>query len=390
MSDYYRDRCRHGGIFSNNFINFWWNRQVITNQYGRPGRAAAQWGDDTIEGDLSLEELGDNIRDQNSDNAANRFLDDEYYASKVFDLEDIDVPLLSVANWGGISLHLRGNVEGYTYAGSRNKWLRFIVGRHDLPFYYKEEVELQLGFLEAFLKDNDYAGWKSGQIPPVSLCLRKGDVGFNNPEGEKSFRRRQESEWPIARTLYTKYYLTPSLVWTDTAPQVSSKTRLSYKAFGSPTDSHMLQFTTAPATSQYEVTGHAVAHLNVSVGSAALPPPTDLDMDLFVTLRHLSAAGTEIYYTGSSGDAVPVTKGWLRVSMRKVNEESPRHREYLPRREYRSVDVLPVENDEVYSCAVELWPTNVVVQEGESLIFEVASEDTQGAGLFKHSSPADR
>ena len=44
MSDYYRDRCRHGGILSNAFIKFWWNRQVITNQYGRPGRAASNWG----------------------------------------------------------------------------------------------------------------------------------------------------------------------------------------------------------------------------------------------------------------------------------------------------------------------------------------------------------
>lgn len=33
MSDYYRDRCRHGGILSNHFIRFWWDRQVITNQY---------------------------------------------------------------------------------------------------------------------------------------------------------------------------------------------------------------------------------------------------------------------------------------------------------------------------------------------------------------------
>ena len=43
MSDYYRDRCRHGGILSNAFISFWWNRQVITNQYGRSGRAASNW-----------------------------------------------------------------------------------------------------------------------------------------------------------------------------------------------------------------------------------------------------------------------------------------------------------------------------------------------------------
>ena len=69
MSDYYRDRCRQGGIFANGFIKFWWNRQVITNQYGRPGRAQAGFGEDTIEGDLSEEQRADNCRDQNVDNA---------------------------------------------------------------------------------------------------------------------------------------------------------------------------------------------------------------------------------------------------------------------------------------------------------------------------------
>lgn len=109
MTDYYRDRCRHGGIFSNSFIKFWWNRQVITNQYGRPGRAASKWGEDTIEGDLPDDVLAQNRNDQNTDNEKNRFLDDEYYASKEFNLEDIEVPILSVANWGGILLHLRGS-----------------------------------------------------------------------------------------------------------------------------------------------------------------------------------------------------------------------------------------------------------------------------------------
>lgn len=107
MSDYYRDRCRHGGILSNSFISFWWNRQVISNQYGRPGRKAANWGPDTIEGDLSEEEREGQRRDQTRDNVTNRFRDDEYYASKDFSLADIKVPLLSVANWGGILLHLR-------------------------------------------------------------------------------------------------------------------------------------------------------------------------------------------------------------------------------------------------------------------------------------------
>lgn len=74
MSDYYRDRCRPGGILSNGFIKFWWNRQVITNQYGRPDRSRSKWGEDTIEGNLSPEELVANCRDQNIDNEGESFI----------------------------------------------------------------------------------------------------------------------------------------------------------------------------------------------------------------------------------------------------------------------------------------------------------------------------
>ena len=187
MSDYYRDRCRHGGILSNEFIQFWWERQIVTNQYGKGGRAARKWGPDTIEGDLSEEELKNNRQDQNIDNAANHFRDQPYYASKEYNKEDIVVPLLSVANWGGILLHLRGNVEGWVGAGSDLKYLRFITGRHDLPFYYKEEVEVQKSFLDAFLKDDDRVGWSvPGKLPAVDVVLRKGDVGFNNAQAEKA------------------------------------------------------------------------------------------------------------------------------------------------------------------------------------------------------------
>lgn len=79
MSDYYRDRCRPGGILSNGFIKFWWNRQVITNQYGRPGRASSKWGEDTIEGDLPADELMANCRDQTIDNESKSSLDVSLY-----------------------------------------------------------------------------------------------------------------------------------------------------------------------------------------------------------------------------------------------------------------------------------------------------------------------
>lgn len=94
-------------------------------------------------------------------------------------------------------------------AGSNFKYLRCITGRHDLPFYYKEEVEVQKSFLDAFLKGEDKEGWSvPGKLPPVNLCLRVGNPGVNNPPAElAAFPRREEWEWPIARTVYTKFFL---------------------------------------------------------------------------------------------------------------------------------------------------------------------------------------
>ncbi|KAI0105867.1 X-Pro dipeptidyl-peptidase protein [Daldinia grandis] len=393
MSDYYRDRCRHGGILSNTFISFWWNRQVVTNQYGRPGRAARNWGYDTIEGDLSEEELRANRRDQNEDNAAHHFLDEEYYASKDYNMSDIKVPVLSVGNWGGILLHLRGNVEGYLNAGSQHKYLRLITGRHDLPFYSKENVEMQKSFLDAFLKGHDTEGWSTGAAPKVGLVLRKGDVGYNDPEAEKQYRHRYEEEWPIPRTKYTKYFLTADKQLSEaTALPSSSSTEssISYRAPGSLKDLQAVQFITAPFAEEAEFTGHVVVHLNVSASSLPEKTTNPSEIDLFVTLRHLDAQGKEIFYTGTAGDPVPVTKGWLRVSLRKVADKHPRHRAWRPHREYRSTDVLPVESGVVYAVDVEVWPTNVVVGKGHRLVLEVSSGDTQGAGLFEHNSEEDR
>lgn len=401
MSDYYRDRCRHGGILSNAFIRFWWNRQVITNQYGRAGRKDKNWGPDTLEGNLPESELAANRQDQTVDNQVHRYRDDAYYASKEYDMADIQVPLLSVGNWGGILLHLRGNIEGFVHAGSSRKFLRMITGRHDLPFYYDEEVEIQRSFLDAFLKGDDRMGWtEEGKVAPVSLVLRKGNVGFNNAEKERAYGRREETEWPLARTQYTKFFLTQDQALTNPAAGVgeaestpippTKQTKLSYRALGSIDNPALLQFTSPPFEAETEITGHVVAHLNISV-SPDPAGPTPSDIDLFLTLRYIGPNdGNEVFYTGTAGDPVPLTKGWLRLSLRKVDTEHRKHRSWLPHRNYTSRDILPVIQGEVYAVDVEVWPTNVIVEKGGRIVLEVASGDTQGSGIFLHDDPVDR
>jgi predicted acyl esterase len=318
-------------------------------------------------------------------------MDDDYYSSKDYNMADIKVPLLSVGNWGGILLHLRGNVEGYMNAGSERKYLRFVTGRHDLPFYSAENVELQKSFLDAFLKGQDVMGWSTGVAPRVGFVVRKGDVGFNDPEAEKAYPYRFERDWPLLDTEYTKFYLTSTMELAPDRSQTQNSSQVSYRALGDLKNPQTVHFRTKPFPKETEFTGHIVVHLNISAtkdqDSSSSGPS---DIDLFITLRCLTPDGKEILYTGTVGDPVPVTKGWLRVSLRKINEKSPRNTFWHPHREYLSTDESSIIPGEVYPVDVEVWPTNVVVEKGGKLVLEVSSGDTQGAGLFEHNSVEDR
>lgn len=346
---------------------------------------------DTIEGDLGDDELRANCHDQNIDNRENRFLDDDYYSSRDYDLSDIEVPMLSVGNWGGILLHLRGNIEGFMNSRSRHKYLRLITGRHDLPFYTKECVDLQRSFLDAFLKDIDPLGWTRDEQPKIGYKVRVGDVGFNNATAEAAYPTRYAKDWPLPGTKYVKYHLTSTRRLTESVPEDENEnTQLSYRALGNLRNQHLVQFESQPFKEVVEFTGHVVARLNVSITADPDTGSEPSDMDLFLTVRHLSASNEEVLYTGTVGDPVPVTKGWLRVSLRTVNGNNSRHQFWHPHREYKSTDCAPLTPGSVYTVDVEIWPSNVVMSPGDKLLFEISSGDSQGAGLFEHNSQEDR
>lgn len=265
-----------------------------------------------------------------------------------------------------------------------------MTGRHDLPFYYKEEVEMQKSFLDAFLKGQDSLGWTRHVQPRVRLVLRRGNVGFNDPKAEKAYLERPEEDWPIPRTAYTRYYLTRTQRLTISPESPSPHTKITYQAPGSLDSQELVLFKSQPFEQEVEFTGHLVAHLNVSATPTNEVSPPPKEIDLFLTVRHLDADEKEVFYTGAVGDPVPVSKGWLRVSLRKVNEKNTRHAPWHPHREYLSTDIDHIEPGKIYSVDVEIWPTNVVMLVGDVLVFEVSSGDTQGSGIFEHNSPHDR
>ncbi|KAI8315831.1 hypothetical protein K4K59_000769 [Colletotrichum sp. SAR11_240] len=286
MSDYYRDRVRHGGILSDKFIKFWWENGVSPNQYGKPGRAARDWGDDTVDGDLDEDTLRQNRRDQTVDTAVHRFRDEEYYRTRDFDVEAIETPLLSVANW--VRVPPKRSTPNYIYMENAD-----LVTRVVYSYTYEE-----MSWAGCVLAPNEKLA-----IQPSETTI---SVSYDAMDGDPiSFR-----------------YKTPALL---------------------------------------EITGHIVAHLTVSASRkpARDSPPTDID--LFVTLLKINVNGQEVFYTGTMGDPVPIVK-----------------------------DVQPVKENEKYAVDVEVWPTNVVLEPGETLVLEIAGHDTQGVGSFSHGHAKDR
>jgi predicted acyl esterase len=375
-SDYYRELCRHGGILSD-FLASWYPRQVASVQHGVGVRGAksAVTGELVAGPDTLPDETSKKNRADIPGEAKRRRFVDAYYESRTAKFADIETPLLSAANWGGMGLHPRGNFEGYLRAGSAQKWLEVHGDTHFTHFYSNYGEALQKRFFGHFLKGED-TGWE--QQPRVALNIRH--------PGE-TFVLRAETEWPLARTQWTKYYLQPDFGFAPQAPSASAA--LTYDTTGDG-----LSFSTPPLKTPLEITGPVAAKLFVSSETT--------DADLIVVLRVFDPAGKEVTFIGSNDPRVPVGLGWLRASHRKLDPQRS-----LPYRPWHSHDEawpltpgVPVELD------VEILPTSIVVPPGYRLALTVRGKDYEvdgtdialpnapypmkGVGPFLHIDPDDR
>lgn len=345
-ADLYRDGVRHGGILTSFWIR-WFPVQVsaVQNGLGTRGRINHNTGE-PIAGPLTLspEEMGKNIANLPEQQRQSRFASDAYFAGRTPKLEDIDVPVLSRGNWGGIGLHLRGNTEGFMRAGSRQKWLEMHGDTHWTEYYTPRGRELMRRFYDHFLKGEDN-GWD--KEPPLLLNIRH--------PGEK-FVERKEGEWPIARTQWTKNYLdAKSAVLATDVPEASSA---SFRGF-----SKGHTFYSAPVSKTTEVTGPIAAKVFISSSTN--------DADIFLSLRAYAPSGREVLYQGASEANVPLAFGWLRASQRKLDKVKS-----LPYRPWHTHDVQErLTPDEVYELDIEIWPTSIVLAPGYRLALTISGQD---------------
>jgi predicted acyl esterase len=376
-SDYYREVCRHGGILSD-FLSSWYPRQVASVQHGvgAHGAKSAVTGE-LVAGPQTLSgaELANNRADIPGEAKRRRLLDD-YHAARTAQFENIEAPLLSAANWGGMGLHPRGNFEGWLRAGSEQKWLEVHGDTHFTHFYSSYGEALQKRFFGHFLKGED-TGWE--KEPRVSLNIRH--------PGE-TFMLRAENEWPLARTQWTKYFLQPRDFGLGTEAPDGEAT-LRYETTGDG-----LTFRTQPLEKNVEITGPVAAKLWLSSDTT--------DADLFLVLRVFDPGDKEVVFIGSNDPRVPVGLGWLRASHRKLDPQRTR-----PYRPWHTHDEEgPLTPGEPVELDIEIWPTSIVVPTGYRIALTVRGKDYEydgtdaglpnapysmkGVGPFTHADPDDR
>jgi predicted acyl esterase len=357
-ADQYRDQAYHGGIFAMGFVCSWHNTQTAHHLLGRP----RSYNPDSFNNNL----LWHYMRND---------LDSEFWRSCSARWDQIRVPMYSVGNWGGFSLHLRGNTEGYLCAASEKKKLRIHSGSHFHPFHSEDGRAEQLRWFDHWLKGIDTGVMEE---PPVKLEIRTG--GSRQP-----YPFRTETAWPIPRTKWTRMHLKLEKDQASTqegavegvlveSPGPAAK--ITYSAtpgrhgHGGRTG---VSFETPAMTADMELTGPLVLNLWVS--------STSEDMDIFATLRNIGPDGKDVPEVGQRGELVNcLTKGWLRASQRKLDPARS-----LPYRPYHAHDERQwLKPGEAVECQVEVWPTSIVLKKGHKLRLDIGPGDGVGTQHFTH------
>lgn len=376
-SDWYRDATHHGGIVSTFWAN-WYDIQVksVQNGLGLRGPKSRVTGDLICGPEtMSDAQLQANRSDFGDDILAHSLID-EWHRERTPAWEQIDVPLLSAANWGGQGLHLRGNVEGYLKAGSRQKWLEVHGDEHWTHFYTDYGIALQKQFFGHFLK-GDKNGWD--ERPPVLLQVR----------GINGFTQREELQWPIGRTAWTKFYLHGQDGSLRTEPPTENA-QITYTP-----DGDGATFVSAPLERSMEITGPSACSLKVSSES--------VDADLFLVLRVFTPDLREVTFQGAIDPHTPIGQGWLRASHRKEDSKLS-----LPWRPHHTHDEKqPLNPGAPVELRVEILPTSIVVPAGYRIALTIRGRDYEfakqtgerlghfknelrGCGPFLHDDPRDR
>lgn len=272
---------------------------------------------------------------------------DEHWEERQVKLSDIKVPMFVCASWSTQGLHCRGTFEGFKQSSSEDKWL-LVHGRKEWETYHlRESLEQQKDFLDYFLKgiENDWMDTPRVRYE-VRVKFYKGQI-------------QVENEWPIARTVYSEYYLNGKEMSMQNT-QVEKEIKLTYNAEPNQSENSDLKFKFT-AEKDIEITGNMNLKLWVSSDCAD-------DMDIFIGIKKYDKRGNEVFLPDfNHSENGQVANGWLRVSHRELDTQ--KSTPYQPVLKHKNLSKL--NKDEIVPVEIEILPSSVLLKGGESLVIVI-------------------
>jgi len=352
VTDLYRDTLCPGGIADEGFAPFWW----VTEVEPTINCSAADF--ERINGALPINFL-----------ARHPFFD-EFWQATIPDLENITLPMLVCASFSDHDLHTVGSFRAFERASSAHKWVYTHRTGKWASYYSREVQELTRQFMDCFLKDDTSSGFL--ERPPVRLEVRsRGDVVHEV---------RDEHEWPLARTEYTKLYLSAApraLAWELPAKPAI----LEYRAWGG--------IIRLPLTFEEdtELSGYMSLKLWVEARSDGTPVPAPDDMAIFVAVSKLDRDGRTVHFEGSVGNKYDmVSRGYCRVSRRELDPQRSRPWHPVPtgtsEQKLGPGQVVPVE--------IAIYPSSTLFAAGESIELIVAADEILPSPPYRKNTTCNR
>ena len=310
FTDAYRDVARPGGIQENGFLKIW-NR----------GLKAAR---------LKYSLLEENTK---------RPLRDEWWQSLAPELSRIEVPALICGSFSDNNLHSRGSVRGFEQISSPARHLYTHRGGKWATFYSESALATQLSFLDHHLRETP-----AEPLPRVRLEVRE--------DRDRIVETRDESSWPPESVEWTPLHLTDAGL-RDTPPDhpgsITFDTHSGGARFG----------WTLPANT--EITGPMALRLFIEADGSD-------DVDLFIGVEKWRGR-TYVPFEGSYGFGRDrITCGWLKASMRELDEARSRPFEPVPALLARR----PLQPGQVVQVDIPLGPSATLFRAGEQLRLVVA------------------
>ena len=347
LTDVYRDIFCFGGLPEHGFPTFWWHTEVKPVINGTE--------DDFVksEGSLPLDYL------------KNHPFYDDYWKAKAAKLDEITVPMLICASFSDHGLHTMGSFRAFEKAKSKHKWVYTHRTGKWVAYYSPEVQKITKDFMDCFLKDDTSSGFLD--TPPVRLEVRSSINEIHEV--------RNENEWPIAHTQYTKLYLSERPLSLSLAkPEKTEET-----VYPAKQGKALFNFKVNEDT---ELSGYMKLRVWVEArpeNGSEIPPD---DMAMFVAVNKLDRNGNPVHFNGSVGNKKDmVTRGYCKVSRREL--DTVESTEWHPvqkggtEQKLKAGEIVPVD--------IELYPSSTFFFAGETLQLIIASDEIIPSPPYKKS-----